>query len=105
MFTRTILLLLFASNVLSVGLTMLLSDHITQHMVFDIDLVRQKYLTDMRYYYFRGCSEGTDYPPEYRKATSNFNEHSVPIYCKELQDGYEQDFMRNIMTIGRKGSQ
>lgn len=102
MFTRTILLLLFASNILSVGLTMLLCDHITKNLVFDLDLVRQKHMEQMKYYYMRGCIEGTDYPPEYRKPTANFNEHSVPIYCKELQDGYEDDFMRSVINIGRK---
>lgn len=102
MLTRILLLVLLATNFFTAGLTFLLVDFITKNIVYDMDQARRQHFEDIKYYYMRGCVEGTDYPPEYRLPTSNFNEHSVPIYCGQLRDGYENDFTRSMFELGVK---
>lgn len=93
---------LTASSILNAILIGMMASYISQNAVFDIDLIRDQYMRDMRYYYKRGCHTGTDYLPEWRSSPHNWNEHSVPIYCDDMSETELKDIEANLYNLGRK---
>lgn len=70
-------------------------------VVFDIDKIREKYLTELQYMYTAGCKTGIEYPPEYREDQTGFNLHSPVIYCDEEKEKLNDYFYDQIKNIGR----
>lgn len=71
------------------------------NMVWNIDAVRNRYISDAEFSFKRGCYIGTEYPPEYRNKGSGFNENSPTIYCnKEFTSKMEEYFLEQLPKLG-----
>lgn len=70
-------------------------------IVFDIDKVRNTLLDEMQYMYFEGCRQGINYPDEYKKPQTGFNEHSPTIYCNDERAKLGDYILDKMTTIGR----
>lgn len=89
----------------SVGINLIFTAIVTNILInapFDMDLVRTQYLEDVKFYYTRGCLDGTDYPPEYRLPTPGFNENSTTNWCNNNAVDKEQSFMGSMSYLGRR---
>ena len=94
--------------ILSVGLNMVLFALLTyniadtnRRMVYNMDLVRKQYLTDVEYYYMNGCLEGTDYPPDDKMPTDQYNQNSPPAWCDRLVNAKRAFLEQGLESLGR----
>ena len=76
-------------------------NYVTKNQVYDMDIVRKQFETTLRGYYQRGCLDGTDYPPEWRLPTKDFNIRSVPNYCKGMLDAQDYEINKEVLSVGR----
>lgn len=67
--------------------------------VFDLDLVRNSYLKDMRFQSHRACMVGTNYKPN---VEDGYNQENPMIYCGKYVEESEENFEHNMFNIGRK---
>ena len=101
MFTRFMLLILVTSNLIIIGLTILACQYVARNQVYDMELIRSQYAHSVKRYYQRGCLDGTDYPPEWRKPTTDFNIRSVPRYCDGMLEVQQFEIEKDITSLGR----
>lgn len=76
--------------------------YISEHIVWDIDKVRQTHMTEVSYWYEQGCITGTKYPPELQNLSPNaWNTNRPPEWCHTASSAYEEDFTRSAWKLGR----
>lgn len=94
---------LFLALVLSYQLYQLKTElRVTQsRMIFDIDKTRKSFYEEMSYMYSVGCRIGIDYPEEYRRPVTEFNEHSPVNYCNDHKDRLNQYMDIRIKELGK----
>ncbi len=74
-------------------------------VVFDVDLMRKELSTEMDFMYMQGCTNGTNYPEEYRDV-DGFNTNSPLNWCgKEKTKTWDEYITEKTFYIGRKSQQ
>lgn len=101
MITKFLLFILICTNLMSIGLSVAMANFVGKHIAFDMDVIRSQHETQLRSYYTMGCLDGTDYPPEWRVATTGFNEHSTPKYCENMRLLKEPEIINSMVTLGK----
>ena len=105
MTNRLITYALVASSAIFVyQIAMLQRDYkeFNRRMVWNIDEVRNLYLQDVQFSFKRGCFVGVDYPQEFRKKQTGWNENSPPSYCdKAYKEKIEDYFFDQLGKLGR----
>lgn len=89
----------------SVGINLLFTAILLHFLIkypFDMDLIRYQYLEDAKFYYTRGCLDGTDYPEEYRQSVPGFNVNSSTNWCNQNATDKEQVFMSGMSELGKR---
>lgn len=64
-----------------------------------LHVIAKQYYMDTKRAYFRGCLEGTDYPPEWRKPKTTFNNKSPMMYCNAVKDLKDRYFLYEAQKI------
>ena len=54
---------------------------------------------EVRQAYFRGCLEGAEYPPEWRKSKTEFNQNSTMMYCHRAKTNKEDYFLDEAQKV------
>lgn len=78
------------------------SIYIKAHLVFDIDTIRRAYLQDTQLAFTKGCNTGTEYPEEWKKPTTEFNQHSPAVYCADEWNNIEEYFFNTMLFLDVK---
>lgn len=89
------------TNVILISMVTIQTVYISEHIVWDIDKVRNTHVTDVAYWYKKGCEAGTHYPPEFKMSPDQFNVNSVPSWCDQDSRTWEEDFARSAWKLGR----
>lgn len=90
------------SNVILISMVTVQTVYISQHIVWDIDKVRNSHMTEVSYWYEQGCITGTKYPPDLKNISPNdWNPNSPPSWCHQSSTLYEEDFTRSAWKLGR----
>lgn len=99
---RLLLLMVFLSNVLTGMLIAGLCNFMITKTVFDLDQIRQDHMSDVKYYYVQGCTQGTNYPEEYKKPTIEFNQNSPSMWCNQFKEEMNDSFNDSTYGLGRR---
>lgn len=105
LFNQLMLTVLYITSVVFIWeVTQLQRDMATfrNNMVWNVDAVRERYRSDTEFAFKRGCFVGVDYPPEYRKDQTGFNNNSPTSYChREFLSKAEEYFLDQLPKLGR----
>ena len=99
--TKFVLWLIATTNIIIIAMMTLMTSYISQHMVWDIDKVRNTYVTEVSYWYKKGCASGTKYPDEFKGSQNDYNVNSVPAWCDRDSRNWEDDFNQSSWKLGR----
>jgi hypothetical protein len=88
-------------NLVTINLTVLMCNYVTKNMVYDMDIIRSQYEITLKRQFVNACLQGTDYPPEWRLSTTDFNTHSTPNYCQSLLQMQEPEILKEVIGLGR----
>lgn len=103
-FRGTLILLLITSitlNILFSGMIFMIHKDFNRRLVFDIDKVRADYIHDVQFTFREACKTGTDYPPEYRKPTIEWNDNSPINWCNRQLEGFQGTIDHWLPYLGR----
>ena len=99
--TRFAVWFIFATNLILIAMVTIQTVYISEHIVWDIDKVRNSHVHEIEYWYGQGCIRGTNYPPEFKMPSSDFNPNSPPSWCGDQGHAWEDDWARSAWKLGR----
>lgn len=90
------------TNVILIAMVTIQTAYISEHIVWDIDKVRNTHVHEIEYWYEQGCVTGTKYPIELRSISPNeWNPNSPPSWCHNSASAWDDDFTRSAWKLGR----
>lgn len=88
-------------NILLCALLFLVHADFKRRLVYDLDKVRIDYINDMRLAFQHACKIGIDYPEEYRKATTEWNQNSPTNWCNQQLEDFNGTMESWIGYVGK----
>lgn len=99
---NSIQIILITMNIMLSIQCILLSHKVQNKIVYDMDTIREQYMGDIRYAMQGACITGTDYPPEWRESTAEYNTRTPVAYCFNYWQNKYDEVYGNMTRLGMK---
>jgi len=104
MFTiRVLMLLSVTANILfSIRACTVVND-LKNTIIYDLDQARYEYVSDILYYYQKGCLDGTEYPPEWaNQSVGGWDARSPVTYCNNEREHLREHAWEKAAELGKR---